>query len=146
MPSVMVTDITATGMATGTTSGTSRFHQSTANCGNSTDPNGPEAVFEYRLTQPVSSMAATTCSSNFGFDSVVYIRRMSCYNGMPSNEVACNDDFSLVTPPPAACTGDDSLLSYAVSGPLQPGVYYIFVDGYVVGSQGAFTLHVTTTP
>jgi hypothetical protein len=143
MPAVTVTDITATGTATGMVSGTSRFQAATPACGSIS---GAEAVFEYRLTQAVSSMAATTCSPSFGFDSVVYIRRMSCLNGMPANEVACNDDYSAVSPTPAACSGDNGLLSFARTGPLQPGIYFIFVDTYAAGEMGPFTLHVTTTP
>jgi hypothetical protein len=81
------------------------------------------------------------------FDTVVYIRKGNCFNAMPMNEVACNDDNAAAMPPAGVCAGsNDGLHSYARTGPLTPGIYFIFVDGYVSTSEGMFQLTVTTTP
>jgi hypothetical protein len=158
MPSVQVTDITSTGQASGTTSGTSVFHQSTVGCGSAADPNGPEKVFMYRLTQAVSSMTVTTCTAGLAcgmstpptcstaFDTVIYVRKGACLNNNTSIEIGCNDDNGAGSPPAGTCGTSEGLQSYIHTGPLQPGIYFIFVDGYVTTSMGGFHVSVTTTP
>jgi len=134
-----IIDITPTGQADGTTSGASLF---TPGC--STFSTAPEKVYEYRLTTPVSALIATTCTTmSETLDTVVYIRQMSC----TGTELGCNDDYGSANPPAGTrCMGATSgLQSYVQTGPLQPGTYFIFVDGYS-SNAGTFHLTVTTLP
>ena len=150
MPSVPVTDITGMNNITvnGSTGGTGVF-DSTA-CGASAA--GPEKVYRLRLSQAISSLRVTTCSSMTNFDTVLYIRKQTCFNSAnPTNQIASNDDYGSqcggLPAPPAngICNGVDGLQSYIKTGALQPGIYYIFVDSYD-GSSGNFHLTVNITP
>src|SRR5262249_47819079 len=119
---------------------------------------GPEKVFLYRLTTAVSSMTATTCTAaipNFtppgcqtDIDTVPYIRKGPCVNDPTNtlmNEIVCDDDNASQSPPAGTCGTTEGLHSYVHTGPLQPGNYFIFMDGYST-NMGHFHLHVTTTP
>ena len=162
MPGVMVTDITGMTDVDGQTCPTGATCPGTCtagtNCGVFTSntcanfSTGPEKVYLYRLTTAVSSMTATTCTAlaggNTDFDTVLYIRKTSCVNDPMNtmmNEVTCDDDNGSQTPPAGTCGSTESLHSYVHTGPLQPGNYFIFVDGYST-NMGHFHLHVTTTP
>jgi hypothetical protein len=113
---------------------------------------GPEKVYLYRLSTAVSALTATTCtgmtSGTTDFDTVLYIRKNSCINStsnMAMNEVVCDDDNGSMTPPAGVCGTAEGLHSYVHTGPLQPGNYFIFVDGYST-NMGHYHLHVTVTP
>jgi hypothetical protein len=64
------------------------------------------------------------------FDTVVYVRRAGCCG----QEVACNDD------------ADGRHTSVVQAPALDPGTYYIFVDGATPGAAGAFTVDIFATP
>jgi hypothetical protein len=63
------------------------------------------------------------------FDGAIYIRR-DCLDA--NTEVACNDDAG------------DTRHSF-IDTVLEPGTYYVFVDGYASGNQGHFSLDVDLT-
>ncbi len=123
LPSVPVADITATGMATGTTVGAGNAF--TPAC---TISNAPERVFLYRLARPVSRLTASLCGSDPNFDTALYIRLGSCRG----TEVGCDDDTCMTQ-------------SVVNLSNVAAGNYYIFVDGYMM-HEGAFVLTVTATP
>ncbi len=85
----------------------------------------PEAVYRLVLEQP----AQLTFELESAFDGVLYVLR-TC--GQTSQALACNDDFQ-----------DTSHSRIDVT--LQPGTYYVVVDGYADG-QGEFDLSVTAHP
>jgi hypothetical protein len=163
-PGVMVTDITGMTDVVGTTcpAGVTCPGTCTAgtNCGVFTSDTcatfstGPEKVYLYRLTAPATSMTATTCNNCSAspcptdFDTVVYIRKQTCINSAGNaamNEVVCDDDNGSMTPPAGTCGTSEGLQSYVHTGPLMPGNYFIFVDGYST-NMGHFHLHVSVTP
>jgi len=171
MPSVAVTDITGMTDVNGQTcpAGAACPGTCTAgtNCGVFTSntcamfSTAPEKVYLYRLATAVSSLTATTCTAavpgctaptcQTDFDTVLYVRKSSCFNNytdpvtMMSNEVICDDDNGGQSPPAGTCGTAESLHSYVHTGPLQPGNYFIFVDGYSTNT-GHYHLHITTTP
>jgi hypothetical protein len=65
-------------------------------------------------------------SEQTGWDGVIYLRR-DCLDAV--TELGCNDD-----------AGDNR--HSLVETILEPGTYYVFVDGYAESNQGAFTLDV----
>ncbi len=126
-PGVMVTDITATGMAMATTLATEmgRFSPS---CSSATNT-APERIYSYRVTAGGRGLRATTSNPMTTLDTVVYIRKDICA-GMGAMDVACNDDDSGVGP------------STAEIAMAAPGTYYIIVDGYMA-HVGTFQLTVS---
>jgi hypothetical protein len=103
--------------ATGTTSGVDEFHASCA--GNA---RSPENI--YRLQLRRRQLVRLSLESQY--DAAIYVRR-ACLD--ESTELACNDDHQ------------DTRHSM-VEVTLGPGTYYVFVDGYSSGNQGAYTLNV----
>ncbi|HEX4339329.1 MAG TPA: putative metal-binding motif-containing protein [Polyangiaceae bacterium] len=101
--------ITASGTFTGNTLNNDSVNEGT--CGGA----GPEAVFRLSLTQPANVQLDTIGSD---FDTALYVRAGSCGKG---REIGCDDDGGGV-----ARTSALSL------GTLQPGNYFIFVDGFTV--------------
>lgn len=93
-----------------------------------------EAVFRLVLNEPLHVALDTIGTS---FDSVLYVRSGSCEFG---REIGCDDDSGGVA------------WSSALDFPLlQPGTYFIFVDGLTVDvfggpNEGPYTLHVSLTP
>ena len=63
------------------------------------------------------------------YDGAIYLRR-DCVD--PSTEIACNDD------------SPDNRHS-SVDSVLDPGTYFVFVDGFADSSQGSFTMDVDVT-
>lgn len=57
------------------------------------------------------------------FDTVLYVRRGDCED--EAGEVACNDDR-----PGATGAGSDRVHSSRIDTTLEPGTYFVFVDGY----------------
>ena len=66
------------------------------------------------------------------YDSVLHIRS-SCDD--QNSEIACDDDGA-----------DEGLLSATTVNDLEPGVYYVFIDGFGGSSSGTATVNVTVTP
>jgi hypothetical protein len=63
-------------------------------------------------------------------DGVLHVRREAA---VQSSELACNDD---------AAERDTTRSRVAVN--LDPGTYYVYVDGFSEGNSGAFTLRYST--
>ena len=93
-----------------------------------------EAVFRLELSEPVHLEIDTRFTS---FDSVMYVRRGSCASGQ---EIGCDDDSG------------GFQWSSALDFPLlQPGTYFIFVDGLTVDevggpNEGPYQLNVKMAP
>jgi hypothetical protein len=106
----------------GRTRGQGRFG---AACGEGAT--GPETVYQLRIRQ----RSRVEISVEAQFDSVLYVRR-DCID--PGTAVDCNDD---------AGDSNHSMLDLT----LDPGTYYVFVDGYGAGDEsGSFTLRAEVTP
>lgn len=118
----------ASGTYSGSTTGQlSNFHGS---CGG----DAGEAVFRLELNEPVSLHVDTAGSS---FDTVMYVRRGSCVAGA---EIGCDDD-----------SGGQAWSSALDFPLLEPGNYFIYVDGLTVdpvggANEGAYVLNVEVTP
>jgi hypothetical protein len=83
---------------------------------------GPDAVFIFHLEESACVEIDTAGSS---FDTVLYVRAADCYG----IEVACNDD--------AWGLG----LQSRIRMDLEPGLYYLFLDGWHAGASGNYTLN-----
>jgi hypothetical protein len=101
-----------------TTGSTDRFQ---ASCGG--QARSPDMI--YRLQIRRRSLVRLS-SEQTGWDGVIYLRR-DCLDAV--TELGCNDD-----------AGDNR--HSLVETILEPGTYYVFVDGYAESNQGAFTLDV----
>jgi hypothetical protein len=88
--------------------------------------NAPDQVYAFTLDQVTEIDAMVS-----GYDTALYLRS-SCEDA--SSGIACNDDS---TPPGA--------FGSRIAQELQPGTYFLFVDGYA-SSKGQYTLDVTFTP
>ncbi|MEI8254239.1 MAG: MopE-related protein [Deltaproteobacteria bacterium] len=109
---------------TGTTAAaTNDFTPTTAGFPGCAGGSGPDLVYTFS----VSASTPLTVDLTGGYDTVVYLRRDSCTAG---TQAACNDDSNMTT---------NSRVAFVAS----PGTYYVFVDGYGTGSQGAFTLRIS---
>lgn len=111
------------GITQGDTSQRGDSFQST--CANSSP--GPDEVFSLQVTSPSRLRAR---SSQNGFDGSLYMRT-TCADF--SSEIACNDDYMGTS-------------ASEISAMVQPGTYYLFVDGYSNGSGGTHTLQVDLAP
>jgi cysteine-rich repeat protein len=84
----------------------------------------------YRL-DIVSRSAVTLDTDGATWDTVLHLHSgTTC----PGTEVACNDDI-----------GGGNMAS-RITTTLDPGTYWVVVDGYTAATAGAFTLHVTVRP
>ncbi len=108
------------GRFTGTTSGASTNQGS---CGGG---DAPEAVYKLELTTKSDLFVAT---HGTGFNTVLYVRDGCC-----GPEIACNDD------------ADAHSTSAISQRGLDPGTYYIYVDGATSGDAGAFTVDIYAMP
>ncbi len=99
-----------------TTSGSNVFEASCAGGAQSNDN-------VYRLHLAHRSVVRLTVSSSY--DAALYLRR-SCIDA--STEIACNDDM-----------GNDNRHS-RIEQTLDPGDYFVFVDGFRTGNNGTYTL------
>jgi hypothetical protein len=102
--------------ASGTFFGTTAGH--TNNTEGSCGGGAGEAVFRLMLFQPSRVILTSTGTS---FDSVLYVRAGSCTHGQ---EIACDDDSG-------------GMWSASIELTLlQPGVYFVFLDGYTIDPFG----------
>jgi hypothetical protein len=116
--------ITASGTYSGDTTGT--LGETTGTCGGAAG----EAVYRLVLTKATSVSLDTIGSS---FDTTLYVRVGACEGG---RELGCDDD-----------SGGSAWTSALRFGTLQPGSYFVFVDGFTVDralgpDEGAFVLNV----
>jgi hypothetical protein len=103
---------------------TGRSNREQGSCGGG---DAPEAIFKIALSV-TSDVFITTHGT--GFNTVLYLRRDNCCG----EEVACNDDK------------DGRTTSVIAQRALEPGTYYIYVDGATAADVGAFSLDVYATP
>lgn len=87
-----------------------------------------EKVYRFTLTEKMGIEARVS-----GYDTVLHLRK-ECANDMPTATVGCSDDAS----PP----GD---YGSRVDAALDPGTYYLIVDGFDASQYGAFDLQVKFT-
>ncbi len=106
---------------------TTGLHQAIPGC-NATST-AVETVYELTVAETMGIDARS-----YGFDTVLHIRS-TCLDDAPEATVACSDDAS----PP----GD---YGSRVSVVLDPGTYYLIVDGFDSASYGPFSLSVTAVP
>jgi hypothetical protein len=104
-----------------TSGSTDRFQASCAGTARS-----PDLI--YRLQIRRRSLVRLS-SEQTGWDGAIYLRR-DCLDA--ASELGCNDD-----------AGDNR--HSLVETVLEPGTYFVFVDGYAEGNQGPFTLDVDIT-
>ncbi|MCA9528075.1 MAG: hypothetical protein KC549_17435, partial [Myxococcales bacterium] len=87
---------------------------------------GPEAV----LALPVRANATVTVEVvQADYDTLIFARRDDCDD--PGREVACNDDFN----------GLNSRIQFQA----EPGLYYLYIDGFG-GDSGRSTITVAVQP
>lgn len=138
-----MTEITQSGEYEGDTSlnGVTNDFQSSEDCAANT--NSKDIVFKLILTELSLVTAEIKENSNPPefIDSVLYIKSGSCIDG---DEIICNDD---IEPPP----GDNRNRMSKIQTKLEPGIYYIIVDGYVNNSgtepsEGKFILDIDIIP
>ncbi len=91
------------------------------------------AELVYKLDVSARKRVTLAVETGSKFDSVLYVRKGDCTDA--DAEVACNDDA-----PPIEGGAPDRRHS-RVAEVLDPGTYYVFVDGFN-GSTGSFKLHV----
>ncbi|MGN6104035.1 MAG: hypothetical protein ACTHU0_02930 [Kofleriaceae bacterium] len=123
-PNLDVEQLPASGMVTGVLDGTS-YSLITSPCGGG----GGAAAIAYaiQLTAP-KVVVASTDHPGTALDTVIDIRSAMCKE--ESAHMACGDDVD----------EDNEKSTVAVS--LQPGTYYVIVEGYDATQSGAFTLSV----
>jgi hypothetical protein len=85
-----------------------------------------ELVYRLELT----SQKRVVIETQSRFDAVLYLRRDACESQDSDGEIACNDD-----------AGSDAHAS-RIEAALEPGVYYVFVDGYE-DQSGPFSIKVS---
>ena len=85
---------------------------------------GRDAIFELTVSARGELSADLRGST---FDTVLYLRSAACATG---TQVACNDDVSRGT------------VWSRVGGTLDPGTYYLFVDGFDAAAHGRYALNV----
>ena len=91
---------------------------------------GVEHVYELFVADP-QVLVATTDLTSTAVNTVVYVRERC---GEPASEHACNDNA------PGAQMGS------TIVTPLEPGYYYIIVDGQSLAATGPFSLSVNLYP
>ncbi|WP_053234998.1 putative metal-binding motif-containing protein [Sandaracinus amylolyticus] len=119
-------EIPATGgVFTGDTTAMLDDLQTRTSCGDGA--RSTDAMFRLELTEARRVVANTGGST---FDTVLHVHRDSCAN---TGELACDDD-----------SGDGS--SSLIDRRLDPGTYFLVVDGRGMVSRGQYTLEVLVTP
>jgi cysteine-rich repeat protein len=68
-----------------------------------------------------------TCNSGTNFDTVLYLRN-ACQNNAAAAQVSCNDNL-----PDWICSATSRSAISSFTGRLNPGIYYLFVDGDAQG-------------
>jgi hypothetical protein len=124
----------------GTIPGSGTYTVSGTTCGGGDDDHGwcggmargPDVA--YRMTISArSQVILDTCGTTLtSFDTVLYLYAGSCSG---SGQVACNDD---------GCGG--SGFKSRIEATLDPGVYFVIVDGLQSDDMGGFELQVSVTP
>ncbi|MDB4940720.1 MAG: hypothetical protein JWP97_254 [Labilithrix sp.] len=116
-------------LAPGASTGTTR-HGDAENAGSCASSDAKELVYKLEVTR----RQRVTVEVDPQFDSVVYMRKDDC--GDSDAEVACNDDATS-----GAGKRGPSSHGSRLDEVLEPGTYYVFVDGY--GSEaGTFRMNV----
>ncbi len=98
--------------------------------------NTSAAELVYKLDLPAREKVTVAVETQVRFDSVIYIRKGDCSD--PDAEVSCNDD----APPPGGTDKDQR--HSRIEQVLDPGTYFVFVDGYN-GNGGSFKMHIDLT-
>jgi hypothetical protein len=111
---------------TGTLESSGASGLSSDGCGGS----GGEVAYTFAVTRP-SSLVISTDFPETEFDTVIYVRS-SC--GNEDTELGCNDDAA-----DAISNGSTLVLER-----VEPGEYYVIVDGQFQGAGGQFKLQVTS--
>ena len=105
-----------------------RVHQTTPTC--NTSSTAAEEVWRFTITQPTGIEAQSS-----GYDTVLSLRKgatpAACLDDAPDTTIACSDDSA----PP----GDYGSRIFAL---LQPGTYYLLVDGFDASQSGPYELRV----
>ncbi len=120
---VMIHQLPATGMTTGTFDATTSTFSQVSPCGGGDATGIPVVAYELHLTEPKVIVASTMGSA---IDTVVDIRSADCQAS--TSELACNDND----------VGQFSKVTYSA----QAGLYYILVENKVASATGDFTLTV----
>mgnify|MGYP000628046829 CR=1 FL=1 len=92
-----------------------------------------EDYYYFALCGP-TSVRATTCSSATRYNTVLYYRTGSCWDGNP--EPACNNN--------AACSST-SVGASTITATLPQGLSFVVVDGYA-GAEGDYRLNISGLP
>lgn len=110
---------------------TGGFHQAVPSCNRTST--AAETVYTFTLTERLGMEARVS-----GYDTVLHLRKKrgadgaaDCLDNTPSRTLGCSDDSS----PP----GD---YGSRVTAALDPGTYYLIVDGFDATQAGPFTLRV----
>ncbi len=90
----------------------------------------PDMAYQFTLSSP-KSLFVSLCGASF--DTLLYIRTNPTD---PNTTVAFNDDSNFC--------GNGGTSSSLVTGILQPGTYYVIVDGYQSGEEGTYSLSLST--
>ncbi|MBM4290573.1 MAG: hypothetical protein FJ138_03335 [Deltaproteobacteria bacterium] len=121
--------VTASGVVSVNTTGlTNRY---TSDCGGSANSN--EVPIAVVLSAPSTVRVETNSAA---LDTVLHARASLC--DVADRQIGCNDDNAA-----AIGDGNDSLLTFER---LEPGVYYVFADGYSSTNNGAMEVTFTITP
>jgi len=120
--------VSAAGTFSGTTCAAANDY--TASCGGNAD--SPDVAYRLDITHR-SDVVIDTCSAGTNFDTVLHLHAGDCTGA----EIECDDDWFGCGLSPA---------SSRIVTVLDPGTYYIIVDGFLNISGGAFDLNVSITP
>ncbi|MCE9578527.1 MAG: hypothetical protein K8W52_35705, partial [Deltaproteobacteria bacterium] len=122
-PRVTVKPMPSSGKVSGTLDLAASHLISAGDCGGL----GSEIAYQVTVTEPTVIVASTAVAGTV-VDTVVYVRGADCSN---NSELICNND--------ASPTSKGS----TVQASLDPGVYFVIVDGNTNSSAGNFNLEVT---
>jgi hypothetical protein len=117
-------DISGGGTFYGTTAGLNDDYQPQLSAYGCAGGLGADGVYYFYLDAP-AAVSINTYGSDY--DTVLYVRAGHCTAG---EQVGCNDDTG----------GLQSEVNFAR---LEEGIYFVFIDGYWVNSEGDFVLHLT---
>jgi len=106
-----------------------------ANFTRATSASGNDVVYKIILTQQSTVALWQESNATTGFDTYLYLKN-ACDN--TTTALIYNDDSSTYLPAAKNSSFTTSIL--------QPGTYYVFVDGYNTTAKGLFKLHVAITP
>ncbi len=98
--------------------------------GGCTSAPGPEVALRFEVTSTIGTLVLTLDNpgTDADWDPVLYVRGATC----TGTQIGCNND------------GNGGVLaSTLVLSNVQPGTYYIFVDGRTAGDAGAFEISLT---